>query len=260
MPSCEFDRLFKISVPHILEKVFFSLDYDTLMACNQVCKCWNSLISSKSYQRRANELLGKKRENERKLCEYTFEGKVEQVQQLLFSRVDPNCEGVLCNGGNPQTPLFYASTNGRKDVAIHKLLLNAGAEPNKADDFGQTPLDRAAFWGNKDVVHLLLYVGADPNKANIFGETPLEQASIGGKPDVVKLLLDAGADPNKANNDERTPLYWASTYGHKEVVEMLLNRGADIKIASKQIKRLGNITPRSRSRSKKMAIGRKRRT
>ena len=253
----EFDILFARSVPHILEKIFFSLDYDSLTACSQVSKCWSSLISSKPYKQKASELFEKKKENERKLCLYTFEGNVEEVHQLLSTTVDPNCEVGLYYGGTPQTPLFYASINGRKDVAIHKLLLNAGAEPDKVDGFGRTPLDRAAYWGHKDVVHQLFYAGADPNKANMFGETPLEQAARVGKPDVVKLLLDAGADPNRANNDERTPLYWASMYGHKEVVEMLLNRGADIKTASKRIKRLGNVTPRSRSRSKKLAIGRR---
>ena len=56
-PHCDFDRLFTKSVPHILEKIFFSLDYESFMACGKVCTAWKKLHSSESYQQRADELL-----------------------------------------------------------------------------------------------------------------------------------------------------------------------------------------------------------
>ena len=55
-----FDTLFTKSVPHILEKIFFTLDYDSFMACGKVCMAWKELHSSESYQQKADELLESK--------------------------------------------------------------------------------------------------------------------------------------------------------------------------------------------------------
>ena len=44
-----------------------------------------------------------------------------------------------------------------------------------------------------DVVKLLLNNGADPNKADIWKETPLSAAVKKGHKDVAKMLLEAGA-------------------------------------------------------------------
>ena len=59
-----FETLFNKSVPHILEKIFFTLDYDSFLACSKVCKTLNDLLSSEPYQRRSNEMLEKKKKNE----------------------------------------------------------------------------------------------------------------------------------------------------------------------------------------------------
>ena len=52
--------MFTKSVPHILEKIFFSLDYESFMACGKVCLAWKELHSSESYQQKADELLASK--------------------------------------------------------------------------------------------------------------------------------------------------------------------------------------------------------
>ena len=138
MPLCEFDRLFTKSIPHILEKIFFSLDFDSFVACRSVCRSWNGLHSSEMYQRKAEELLN----SEVKLCQSSWDGNVEEVGNLLSSGVSPNCTRVLgdaiwlINGYG--TPLIFAATNGHLDVV--ELLLNAGANPNKPDMDGVTPL------------------------------------------------------------------------------------------------------------------------
>ena len=45
--------LFKISVPHVLEKIFLSLDYESFKRCLKVNKEWNKLLMSKASQRKA---------------------------------------------------------------------------------------------------------------------------------------------------------------------------------------------------------------
>jgi ankyrin repeat protein len=51
----------------------------------------------------------------------------------------------------------------------------------------------AALKGHGDVVKDLLGAGADVNKADTYGQTPLIKAAKGGHGDVVEHLLGAGA-------------------------------------------------------------------
>ena len=51
-PACEFDRLFTTRVPHIHEKIFFSLGYESFKKCQEVSKSWNDLLTSEHFLRR----------------------------------------------------------------------------------------------------------------------------------------------------------------------------------------------------------------
>ncbi len=124
------------------------------------------------------------------------------------------------------SPLSAASGKGHTDVV--KLLVEAGADANKADAKGDTPLYMASQNNHTDIVKLLLGAGADVNKDMNNGVTPLYIASQNNHTDIVKLLLGAGADVNKAMDDGVTPLYIASQKGHIAAVELLLQCNADI--------------------------------
>ena len=92
-----------------------------------------------------------------------------------------------------------------------------------------TLLLAAAGYTHKDVVQLLLDKGAEYDRTNRWGETPLNVAALCVRIDVVKVLLDAGADPNIANEDGTTPLERAiSRTGCWEMVKLLTSRGAII--------------------------------
>ena len=168
MADCEFDRLFTRGVPHILEKIFFSFDYNSFVACREVSNAWNELHSSEPYQQMANELLVEKRMNEEKLIRSSLEGNAGEVRKVLASGVNINCKAENC--------------------------LNYGAE--NCLIYGVTPLYGAAKKGHINVVKLLLDAGADPNAEDVFGDNALYCPVRDGNTDVVKLLLEAGADPN----------------------------------------------------------------
>ena len=47
---CAFDVLLTKNVPHILEKIFLSLDYKSFMTCREVSRTWKELLTSESFQ------------------------------------------------------------------------------------------------------------------------------------------------------------------------------------------------------------------
>ena len=59
-PPCQFDKLLTNHVPHILEKIFFELDYYSFMDSGKVCKAWRELHSSESYELKAEKFREEK--------------------------------------------------------------------------------------------------------------------------------------------------------------------------------------------------------
>ena len=56
---CCFHMLFTKNVPHILEKILFTLDYESFKKCLRVSKNLNSLLNSESFQKKARRAFHK---------------------------------------------------------------------------------------------------------------------------------------------------------------------------------------------------------
>jgi ankyrin repeat protein len=124
-----------------------------------------------------------------------------------------------------------------RDAGAVKRLLSRGADPNAADDVGQTPLHWAAYIGRSDIVRLLLKYGANLNiKTKYDGRTPLHVAAA-YEVSVVKLLIKYGADVNARDSRGRTPLYIALEERNVDVVKALLRHGADPNMAPIELAR-----------------------
>jgi uncharacterized protein len=61
-----------------------------------------------------------------------------------------------------------------------------------------------------DVVSALLEAGSDPKRPDNSGNTALHEAALIGNPEVAKLLIKAGAEVNAQNKDGETPLHSAA--------------------------------------------------
>jgi ankyrin repeat protein len=166
------------------------------------------------------------------------------------------------------TPLFWAVDRRNMETApnfpwmvtadplpLIRKLLDAGANPNALVNntprarmragspriVFATPLMRAAFSGDLELVKLLLAKGADPTIRSKDYETMLEAAAGLGfiqgyskgklsaeRLEVVKLFVGLGADVNAADDYGITALMAAANMGDVAIIQYLVDRGADL--------------------------------
>lgn len=126
------------------------------------------------------------------------------VSQQLHRAVDQIVNKAPQKALNPaevkrlSAELRVAAMQG--DLAQVKTLLGQGADKNRGDQDGLTPLILAAVHGHRDVVEALLGAKADPNKGDILGWTPLIEAAYYGHAGIVQALLEGGAEAGRKNS------------------------------------------------------------
>ncbi len=110
------------------------------------------------------------------------------------------------------------------DVNQVKTLLDQGADPNSSQDSYYPPL-MAAIRPNPSpaIVKLLLDRGANPDKAGYGGYRALHWAAKFGETEIVKILLEHGANPEVTTTEGHsyTPLKLANENGHTIIARML---------------------------------------
>lgn len=142
---------------------------------------------------------------------------IDFVKMLLDAGANPNDrrakENTVHRGGDSgrslldergATPFLRAASNG--DLALMRMLLNYGADPNFPTEGGTTPLMAAAGLG--------WAMGISQERS------PEETVAA------MKLLVDLGADVNATNPEGRTALMGASHKGADLSVQYLVDQGA----------------------------------
>lgn len=106
---------------------------------------------------------------------------------------------LLENGANPNHQSWRRVTVlhdlvFKGELRSVQLLLDHGADINAIDEeYYSTPLGYAAHWGHRDKAALLLERGADVNRAGAPWATPLAWATRRGHGEIVELLKQYGA-------------------------------------------------------------------
>jgi ankyrin repeat protein len=141
------------------------------------------------------------------LCKAIRYCKKDLVSFLLEKGADPNLRGEYHRYPLLEAASEYCNGNEEVNVEMCRMLLERGADIECKDyNNDDTPLIMAARQKKPGVMKLLLKAGADPNKTNKFGETPLCEAVKADSPEEIQILLAAGADVNKPGREKKSPV------------------------------------------------------
>jgi ankyrin repeat protein len=154
---------------------------------------------------------------------------VDAIKELLKSGL--STETTIDYGEHRITPLIKAAWDG--DEEIVSALLAAGAKVNaKATDTGETPLLNAVSNHHAGIVRTLLKAGADVALKNKFDFNAFTSAVAAGNQEIAGLLLDAGAKVEDGASG-LTPLQFAASSGNVEMIRFLAKRGANVNHGAK---------------------------
>ncbi|HLO20467.1 MAG TPA: quinoprotein dehydrogenase-associated putative ABC transporter substrate-binding protein [Sphingomicrobium sp.] len=115
---------------------------------------------------------------------------------------------------------------------IKWLVTEKGADVNKQDSQGYTPLTNAARQRQDQTAKLLIDLKADPNLADGNDMTPLVTAVMRDSVPTIKVLLDAGAKVEELGPQGFRPLALAIGESKYESAKALMDAGADVNVPS----------------------------
>ena len=141
---------------------------------------------------------------------------------------------LLIQAGAPCEPRSFYPADPDKT----KILVEAGADVNAADDSGWTPLHRVAdsrlSLGDAivDAARILLDSGANPDATDDKGKTPLHSAAESGHVNLARLLIGVTKDIDAKDNNGQTALHKVIGSSESElrasITKALLDAGADL--------------------------------
>ncbi|WMV21011.1 hypothetical protein MTR67_014396 [Solanum verrucosum] len=201
------------------------------------------------------EILGIYFSDGRVIINNLLEGRESSLRSKILE------SDITLNIAKHESELAMRLNCAAHDGDLYRLsrLIGAGAEPNRTDYDGRSPLHLTASKGHGGITVFLIQRGVEINARDKFGYTPLLEAVKNGHDHVASLLVEAGAllgidndgtclceavakrdleylrrllangiNPNSKNYDFRTPLHLAASEGLYPISVLLLEAGASV--------------------------------
>jgi ankyrin repeat protein len=147
---------------------------------------------------------------------------VESVRLLLLAGADPN----RYRDDGEQVPIVWAAVRADCSTELLELLLANHADPNGAGPDGHTPFRLAAAAGRTDVCDLLRNYGADNQGAGV--ELFLSACVRADRDEAQRQLADDPGLLDQLGELEHAALVRAARSGHGDAVALMLDLGFPI--------------------------------
>lgn len=159
-------------------------------------------------------LSGYGQNSDKNIFDIARSGSLTELNAL--TEKDPKAINEIDSRG--YTALILACYRGNIPVALH--LIDHADNINHVSAQG-TALATMTVHYNKDLTLKLLEKGANPNLADQNGETPLFLAVKSGNEELVRILLDHKADATIKDNQQKTVFEYAIESNNKAIINLL---------------------------------------
>ena len=167
------------------------------------------------------------------LCHFaihTFKEDADKFREIQTKLITKGATVDILINKLKWTPLMHCVT--QKELPLIKdhfeILIQLGANPNKADLNGRTALMLAASVSNKYYVQRMIENYANVDKVDNFGWNALIFAIYYSHKEIVKELLDANSDIHIVTNTGQTAIHIALQKKNQEIINLLKMYGAVI--------------------------------
>ena len=116
---------------------------------------------------------------------------------------------------------LFADVVYKDDNEAFNALIDAGADVNMQNKYGETLLHITIRRDRREMVQMLLDNTADMNRPDAPGWTPLMECVMDDMPELCQLLVNSGADKSIANARGATAGMLAQKFGRSSMMGML---------------------------------------
>ncbi|WP_345993591.1 ankyrin repeat domain-containing protein [Sulfurimonas sp. HSL-1716] len=159
---------------------------------------------------------------------YTYRDKADKFREIQTKLIAKGATVDMSINKLGWTPLMHCCI--QKETSMIKdhfeILIQLGANLNKTDINGRTPLMLATSVGNSHFLQRIIENYADIDRTDNFGWSALIFAVYYSQRDVVKGLLVAGANSNIVTNNGQSALQIATQQQNLDLVNLLKDYGA----------------------------------
>lgn len=158
---------------------------------------------------------------------------LELIKLLLDFGADVN----LCAANDEQHTALHLSamTQTSNKLELMKLLVEKGADIEKEDSSGWTPLMMSVFYNKADSVKFLTQMKANCRHKGKDSKTALHMCTKSKEMESVEIAeILCEADPgvvDQVDENGRTPLHLAALYNNKVMCDLLLDYGSHCLVA-----------------------------
>ena len=168
------------------------------------------------------DVNAKSKNNTTALMRACQKGNIDAINVLINAGADPNIVDANINTCLHHVAGLYFC----KDVL--QAIISYGVDVDATNNNNETALMKACSKGNIDAVNILLNAGADPNVVDAYGDTCLHYAvGLLCSHEVLQAIVNSGVNANAVNSNNNTAFMKALLEDNNDAMDKLRDVGAD---------------------------------